>query len=80
MNIIYNIDEIIPFIGKTLWTHFDNPMTVWFYKIHQNNFLYGKNVLDGNYLCAIIEGDWKLLESKYWINRWKEYHITELNQ
>ena len=37
-------------------------MTVCFYKIYQNNMLYGENVLDENYICAITEGDWKGLE------------------
>ena len=55
-------------------------MTVWFYNLHQNILLYGENVLDENYLCAILEGDCKGLEVFYWINRWQEYQITELNQ
>ena len=67
-------------IGKTWWTNFENPMAVWFYKLHQNNLLYGENLLDENYLCVILEGDWKLLEVKYWMNRWQEYHITQLYQ
>ena len=55
-------------------------MAACFYKLHQNNLLYGENVLDEKYVCAIIEGDWKLLEFKFRMNIWQEYQITELNQ
>ena len=80
MNIIDNIDNIIPVIGKNWWTHVDNPMVVSFYKLHQNKLLYGENVLDEKYLCAILEGDLKLLEVKYLMNRLQEYQITGMNQ
>ena len=55
-NLLDNIDNIIPVIGKTWWTRF--------YKLHQNKLLYGENVLDENDLCDIIEGDWKWLDVK----------------
>ena len=76
MNILDNIYKTIPVIGKSWWTHFDNTMAVWFNKIHQNNLLYGENILDEKYLCAILEGGWKLLEVKSWMNIWQEYNIT----
>ena len=71
MNIIDNIDNIIPVIGKTWWTNFDNPMAIWFYKLHKNNLIYGENVLDEKYPCVILEGYWKWFEVKYWMNRWQ---------
>ena len=71
MNLLDNIDNTIPFIGKTWWTNFDNPMAVWFYEIHQNNLIYGNFLLDEKYLCAILEGDWKWIKVKTLLNRWK---------
>ena len=80
INILEDIDKIIPVIGKTWWTNFENQTTVGFYKLHQNILLYGENLLDENYLCAILQGDWKWMEVFSWMNRWQEYHINELNQ
>ena len=57
MNLLDKIDNIIPFIEKNLRTHFDNPMPLLFYKLNQNNLLYGENTQDEKYLCAILEGD-----------------------
>ena len=65
------MDIIIPVIGKTWWYPFENPMDVCFYKLDQNILLYGENVLDEHNLCAILEGDLKLLEVKSWIDRWQ---------
>ena len=62
INILEDLDSIIPLIGKTWWTNFDNSLAVCFYKVHQNILLYGENVLDEKYLSDIIECDWKLLE------------------
>ena len=55
-------------------------MSVWFYKLQQNNLLHGGNIYDEKCPCPIIEGDWKWSEVKYWKNRWQYYQITELYQ
>ena len=62
IHILEDIHNIIPVIGKTWWNRFENPMAVYCNKLHQNILLYGENVMDENYPCAILEGDWKWLE------------------
>ena len=62
INLLEDIDNTIPFIVETWWTHLENPMAMCFYKLHQNILLYGGNVLDKNYLCYIPKGDWKWLK------------------
>ena len=42
--------------------------------------IYDESLLDEKYLCAILEGDWKILEVKFWMKIWQYYQITELNQ
>ena len=44
--------------------YFHNPMSVLFYELHQNNLIYGENLLDDKYLCAILEGDWNEFKLK----------------
>ena len=46
-------------------------MAVCFYKLHQNKFLYGENLLHEKYLCAILKGNWKSSEVKSWMHRWQ---------
>ena len=55
-------------------------MVVCFYKLHQNNSLYGENVFNEKYLCANIGSDWRWTGGKYLMTRWQDYQITDLNQ
>ena len=46
-------------MGKTLWTHFENPMAVFFYEIHQKTLFKVKTYL----MKSIYMLLWRVIEN-----------------